>query len=406
MKVFSLFLVLFMFITNITPSMAYAKEVAKDYKFTYEYEFQNELKDRLLLYPDNKINVIDPETNQSITLRDYNKKYKKKYTEVSKQTEPKQPKQPEEAKSILKKSTVKKFNELAKDQGYIQYIIEEKKKNIEGYNDYFYEKELGLYLSWGNTGADLTNYKELKKGNQKVIKYLEEKTGIKTNEKYFEELIKNTLQYVNDKINTQLHNKNNPHKELIKKYSEFGFRPESDKERMEQAAFCHWLMYGGKYKPTLFKNKDLYDVKGDRYTEWLFMWKYPYLNLLTYAATDRRNSKVEILSISTAEGVYEVIETNSEEDPDYINEIIVATSILDPKVRDRDINANKEAIVKHIKKNKDTLYQNTDVVCGEDLFAIACLIGDVYFDVTFVYQDGKFKICDIHDRRPFIFRFG
>lgn len=368
-KVFSLVLISLVLVSNISPAIAYAgyKDKEKDYKFVY-----------IPLEGDKTWQYIDYETGKWTDAVTLNKKYKKKYKESLKLNRPIQPEQPKETKSILKKDIVNRLKKNAKTVDYIAFIIE--------YYGNTYSEETSSNL-------DLTDYKAVKKNNLKVMKFLEEQTGIKTNERYFEELITNTLHYIDDKMATQINNKNNPYKEELYKLRNLGI-PNKGRGTF-RTVVGHWLFYGGKISPNNFNFDEC-------------LYNRPYFSLLSARLTSKKNQKIEVLAI--------VPETR-EIGLAIINGEVLAfgignecDSILD--IKDATLNDRKEVIrEKFYISQKPWVSQwgfwklgdSSDNLLGEDCFTLICEIeGDLY-TADMYYYDGSFVIFDMNFCAPVIF---
>ena len=369
-----LLMLIVLFSVNSIISSVYAnaekKEVPKDYKFTFLK--QKGGKNHYYLDKEGK--------NDWISATEYNKKYKKIYTEAAKLTEPITPEEPEEAKSVLKKSLIKKLNKMAEDTEYINDYIQYEKEAKERQESPSHIRD--FYYSGF---VDLTNYKSVKKTNQRTIDFIEEKTGIKTNEKYFEELTSNTLKYLDNKMLAQMHNKNNPYRSMIEDLrSSYSYYTLYGKEGDKYRSLALWLMHGGKYRPDLY-NQDNHEMT-------------PYYNLLSMKTTFRKNRKVEVIAITThsTSSVISYVH-NKYTDTEYYTELNL--NILEEELKDREINSDKKARFIYMECEPYGSYKESDfdpdLLYGEDEITVIMLLGGDLYTARFIYRDEKIRLLDM-----------
>ena len=398
-RILSLVLSALILISSIFPSIAYAgyKE-EKDYKFVYDAKY---------LSKNYYLNPLEQDVyGYFMKASEYDKIYKKKHLESLKLTRPVQPEEPEKVSSVLKASTVKKFKESLKNSVY-------KKNNVEELKN--------------SNGIDLTNHKFMKKINLELFQYLYEQTGIKTNEKYFEEMISNTLQYIDGKMMAQIDNKNNPYRETIKDIRERFANAFAGNKYYLGIAICHWLFHGGKYKPESFKESKEEDVYFYQYNpnyvavpyHKIMYWGLPrfkngdvkVLGFIGRKRTfiDNSYSLVEIKPIYDEEGylIDEIYEL--EEHKRIMSSYVYASSsgkniVADEE--DKGINAELKEVQKYYKgllNNKDRL---KDVGMGHDRFYLAVMINGDYYEATVCYYEGEFVLYDLdYEENYFMFGF-
>lgn len=211
---------------------------ADDYKFKYTDKYlenktlQKSIQDKTLL-------VVDEETGKELKYEDYRKKYEKRYAAYAKLEEPEYPQEPLTIKSLYKKP----------DKEIQSKIYSRSNKDAISKM----EKKLGIKI---------TDEKAVKAYNTKKFKKVEKLTGIKTNERFYEESIKNTIAYIERKTAAQIHNANNPYRKDIESILK---KPQADNS-LKINSLAYSLFYNLKYEPELLDFEGYtYDIPYSRF---------------------------------------------------------------------------------------------------------------------------------------------
>lgn len=220
-----------LFVSILSSNTIYVKAADYNFKYTDQYLEDSTLQESI---NDNTLEVIDEETGKKVKYQDYRKKYEKRYASYAKLTEPVYPEEPTSTKSVYKSP-----DKTAKSKIYNSVNKSAVNKK---------EKELGIKM---------TDQKGVRNYNGKKFKKIEKLTGIKTNEKFYEESIKNTLTYIERKTASQIHNANNPYRNTIERILK---KPTTDDSKAIQT-LAYSLFYNVKYESDLldFENY-IYDI--------------------------------------------------------------------------------------------------------------------------------------------------
>lgn len=324
----------------------FSQAFAADYSFKYTDKYL-ENKSLAKDIKSKKLYVIDEETGKKVKYETYKTKYEKRYSSYAKLAGPKFPTQPK-----IIKSTYNKLSDLEKKRLYGAF----NKRTTQMYED--------------EVGFKLTDVESVQQHNLSKFKNLYETTGIKTNEKFFEDYIKNTFTYIERKTSAQIHNANNPNRKKIEKILK---NPGKSGVKNGEISLAYSLFYNTKINFNMFDlEKYTYDVP----YAWILGGCYKDMDVYNYRSND---IKVLLINGRLTNDSYEPYE-----------EIDNATYIE---------NRNKNEIISAAEDERDPILIGNDpsdlIYYNSDSFYCFFLMGASVYQAEFYLYNDKIVLTDI-----------